>query len=178
MLKRTPLGNIEIHRIKIGGRTGIELLDDLTAAGIKLNTHANTLLTSDKFQTAQTAITQRDIKVAIVSVRDLGFDHGANTADVYQRAFARQLALCPISLAPHFRLQYQDQPEGASNQPRMPNSAPPGAITIACAPIDTDDDFPKGFYLRRIEGELWLRGYHADSTHVWHANDCFAFCLN
>lgn len=174
MLKRTPSGASKIHRIKIGGRTGIELLDDLTAAGIKLNAHANTLLTSDKFQTANT---RRDVEVAIVSVHDLGFDHGANTADVYQRAFARQLALCPISLAPHFRLQYRDQPECTSGQAQTPNSAPPGAITVASAPIDADDDFPKGFYLRRIDGRLWLRGYRADSTHVWHADDCFALCL-
>jgi hypothetical protein len=174
MLKQIPSCTSEVHHIKIGGRTGIELLNDLTVAGIKLNAHANTLLTSEKFQTTNM---RRDIEVAMVRVRDLGFDDGANTADVYQRAITRQLALCPISLAPHFRLQYQDQHEGTSDQPQTPNSAPAGSITVACAPIDTDDDFPKGFYLRRIDGELWLRGYRADSTHVWHADDCFAFCL-
>lgn len=38
-----------------------------------------------------------------------------------------------------------------------------------------DDDFPKGFYLRRINDALWLRGYRADHLHVWNPYDHFIF---
>jgi hypothetical protein len=30
--------------------------------------------------------------------------------------------------------------------------------------------------LRRIDGELWLRGYRSDGEHPWDSSDSFAFC--
>ena len=53
--------------------------------------------------------------------------------------------------------------------------APPGSITVASAPLDDRDDTPKGFYLRRIESTLWLRGYRSWSGHRWSCEDVFAF---
>jgi hypothetical protein len=32
-----------------------------------------------------------------------------------------------------------------------------------------------GFYLRRIRGVLWLRGYRSPAEHVWEAADRFVF---
>lgn len=71
-------------------------------------------------------------------------------------------------------MQYLDQLEGKYS-PK--NQAPAGSLTIASKPINEDDDFPKGFYLRNIQGELWLRGYIADDLHVWNPDDFFVFCL-
>jgi len=50
------------------------------------------------------------------------------------------------------------------------------AITIASEPLTQDDDFPKGFYVRRIKGALWLRGYRAGAAHIWEADDHLLFC--
>ena len=50
--------------------------------------------------------------------------------------------------------------------------APPGAITVASLPISEQDDDPTGFYLRRIDGVLWLRSC---AGHVWKADDEFVF---
>jgi hypothetical protein len=165
--------DLETHLVHVGGRTSDELLTDLLAAGIRLNKHAKTLLGSGKFQTEPNS---RRMAVVVLSVHDLGLPNGADIQAIYKRALERQLALCPIELAPHFRLQYRDQPEGSIGHPSSQGVAPPGSITVACEPIDSDDSFPKGFYLRRIDGELWLRGYCSDGGHPWDSSDRFAFC--
>ena len=41
--------------------------------------------------------------------------------------------------------------------------------------LSDDDEVPKGFYLRRIEGVLWLRGYRAGAEHVWSPDDRLLF---
>jgi hypothetical protein len=165
--------NPEVRLIQIGGRTRYELLGDLNSAGIKLNEHAMTLLKCDKFQTDKTP---HQLRVVVVSVRDLGFPHGAGIREIEQSALERNLSLCPLELAPHFRLQYRDQPEGFIGHPTAQQNAPPGSITVACEPIGSDDNFPKGFYLRCIEGTQWLRGYRSDNEHLWGPDDRLAFC--
>jgi hypothetical protein len=42
--------------------------------------------------------------------------------------------------------------------------------------LTEDHDVPKGFYLRRIEGALWLRGYRSGPEHVWSPEDRIVFC--
>ena len=166
-------GKPDIRFVHIGGRTGVELLADLKLGGIKLNGHAQTLLKSSRFQTAATP---HRLTVVIVNVRDLGLPQGAGIRAIHTRAIERRLCLCPMEVAPHFRLQYPDQPEGFIGHPATRQTAPPGSITVACEPIDSGDGFPKGFYLRRIEGALWLRGYCSDNEHIWNPDDFFAFC--
>jgi hypothetical protein len=164
----------EVRLLQIGGRTRDELLEDLNSNGIKLNESAKALLTSGKFKTTETP---HWIRVVLVSVRDLGFPQGAGIQAIQKSALEGKLSLCPMELAPHFRRQCQDQPEGFIGYPATQKKAPPGSITVASEPIDLDDNFPKGFYLRRIEGALWLRGYRSDNEHVWGPDDRLAFCV-
>jgi hypothetical protein len=77
------------------------------------------------------------------------------------------LSLCPLELGLHLRLQYRDQPEGQIDKPGHPQHAPYGSITVVSEPLSTDDDLPKGFYLRGIAGVLWLRGYRSTPEHRW-----------
>ncbi len=95
---------------------------------------------------------------------------------IVESALERKLSLCPMELGPHFRLQYLDQPEGSIGHPVTQHRAPPGSITIASEPLEADHSFPKGFYLRRIEGTLWLRGYCCDDENIWDPEDRLAFC--
>lgn len=73
-------------------------------------------------------------------------------------------------------MQYLDQPEICSTNISEGNKAPSGSITIASAALTEDNEFPKGFYLRRINDKLWLRGYLADDLHIWSPQDLFIFC--
>jgi hypothetical protein len=91
------------------------------------------------------------------------------------------LAHCPLELGTHFRLHDGDQPEGDWRQPARQHQAPSGSLTIATiaiasVPLTPDDALPKGFYVQRIQGDLWLCGYRAGPGHGWAADDPLLFC--
>ena len=67
---------------------------------------------------------RREVAVVLVSVAQLGFAADAALADIYARAAAYGLALCPAELAPYLRLQYRDQPLGEF-------------LRVAMAPLET-----------------------------------------
>jgi hypothetical protein len=57
--------------------------------------------------------TKLELDLVLVSVADLGFaEDGASLLDVYHRAIAIGLELCPPDLGPALRLSYLDQPRG------------------------------------------------------------------
>ena len=113
-----------------------------------------------------------------MSVSDLGFNGGATYAQIVARALELGLAECPLELAAYLRLQFMDQPVAAPKPPSAEPGSPPGAITIASKPLDDSEEVPKGFYLRNIDGTLWLRGYWSDAIHVWNGDDVLVFTLN
>ena len=41
-------------------------------------------------------------------------------------------------------------------------------------PLRADHDYPKGFYLRVVDGVTWLRGYRCDDEYVWPAGSVLA----
>ena len=54
-----------------------------------------------------------ELDLVVVSVADLGFgDQGAPLRDIYARALASGLELCPAEVGPVLRLNYLDQPPG------------------------------------------------------------------
>jgi hypothetical protein len=159
--------------IKAGGLTKPQLLAQLTVAGVELNEYARVLFASDLFTTSPV---ERPWMTVEVSVHDLGFPEGATLAALHDKAQARGLIPPPLELAPHLRLQYLDQPEGHWGHPVTQHRAPPGSLTIASAPLTEDEDFPKGFYLRRIQDTLWLRGYRCSLDNLWNPDDRLVFC--
>ncbi len=156
----------------VGGLTKAELLQALQSNAIAMNESAERLFASEQFTTAATRYAVTTVEL---TVRDLGFPRGATIAEIYARAGALGLGLCPLELGPHLRLQYRDQPEGDWGQPVRRHQAPCGSITIASEQLTDDDAFPKGFYLRRIQDVLWLRGYRSGPAHVWEPDDHFIF---
>jgi len=158
--------------VTVGGLTKSELIQDLLGNAISLNESAEKLFASDYFTTSRTRYAVTTVEL---TVRDIGFLQGATIAEIYARAEALGLGLCPLELGPHLRLQYLDQGEGYWGQPVRQHQAPSGSITIASEQLSADDDFPKGFYLRRIKGVLWLRGYRSGSHHIWESGDHFIF---
>ncbi len=161
-----------IRTVMVGGRTKSELLEELQRNVIALNELGERLFASKHFTTSPTRCTLTTIEL---TVHDLGCPQGATITEIYARAKALDLTLCPIELGPHLRLQYLDQPEGHWGKPIRQNQAPYGSITIASEQRIEADGFPKGFYLRRIKGALWLRGYCSGSEHVWEPDDHFIF---
>ncbi|WP_436371575.1 helicase [Cytobacillus sp. BC1816] len=168
-----PNCSVITRKIEVGGLTKSELIQKLQQCSILMNAYGEKLLADDKFTTSDTKYTLQTVEL---TVGDLGFPDGAATAQIFKKASEIGLELCPLELGPYLRLEYLDQPEDYSGNPLQRNQAPSGSITIASEILCEDDDFPKGFYLRRINGVLWLRGYIADYLHVWNPNDHFIFC--
>jgi len=138
-----------------------------------MNEYAMRLLSDDNFTTFDT---KYSLQIVELSVGDLGFPDGATLPQIFKRVGELSLKLCPLELGPHLRLDYLDQPEGYSGNPLHQHQAPSGSISIASEIISEDDYFPKGFYLRKVNDVLWLRGYIADDLHVWNPVDQFIFC--
>jgi hypothetical protein len=160
--------------VEVGGHTKQQLIQRLDEYSILLNEYGKRLLTDEKFTISET---KYNLQTVELTVGYIGFPEGATTAQIYKRAIELGLELCPLELGPYLRLEYLDQPEGDSGPSLRQHQAPTGSITIATEILTEDDNFPKGFYLRRINGELWLRGYIADDLHIWNPNDHFVFSL-
>ncbi|WNF38400.1 helicase [Bacillaceae bacterium IKA-2] len=159
--------------IDVGGLTKLQLIKKLQQHAILMNEYGERLLSDQKFTTSDTKYSLKTVELA---VRELGFPDGATTPQIFKRASEFGLELCPLELGPYLRFVYLDQSEGNTGNISQQYQAPSGSITIASKIISEDDDFPKGFYLRRINGVLWLRGYIADHLHVWNPDDHFIFC--
>lgn len=138
-----------------------------------MNKYGEKLLSDDKFTSSKTKYSLETVEL---TVRALGFPNGATLPEIFKRAKELGLELCPLELGPYLRLQYLEQPEDSKGTLLSQHQAPSGSITIASEVVSEDDDFPKGFYLRKINGMLWLRGYIADHQHVWNRDDHFIFC--
>lgn len=165
---------LALRRLRIGVATKPELLGQLHAAGIQLNASAHALFDDPRFApgSANTSVLIRSESVA-----DLGFREGATFAEMRTRVADLGMSLCPLELGPCLRLQYLDQAEGSMGHAATLHCAPPGSLTVASPPLDEDDETPKGFYLRRIDGTLWLRGYRSSAGHVWSPDDQLVFIV-
>jgi hypothetical protein len=157
--------------VEVGGLTKSQLIQELKRCSVSMNEYGEILFADERFMTSET---KYSLKTVELTVMDLGFPDGATTAQLFKRASELGLELCPLELGPHLRLEYLDQPEGYSGNSTQ-HQAPSGSITIASEILTEDVDFPKGFYLRKMNGVLWLRGYIADQLHVWKPEDHFIF---
>jgi hypothetical protein len=161
--------------VSVGDLSKPELLAILSGNGIHLNQAARDLFSDHRFEPRRQAVV---VRIAALSIPDLGFQGGATYCQIIARALELGFFECPLELAPYLRLQFMNQPEASNDSPSTERGAPSGAFTIASKPLDQTDQVPKGFYLRHVSGELWLRGYWSDSNHVWSQGDFFVFSLD
>lgn len=168
----TSTADTEGLGVQIGGRTRAELLQLLRDADVRLNTHAETLLAHPAFD--DTSV--RELRIVQRTVEQLGLDDGAAQSRVFGAAKDQGLLPCPLVTGPYLRLALPDQ----ANAPDSVLSAgrpPTGAINVASEPVNEDDDHPKGFYLRVVDGQSWLRGFRCDASYVWPPTQRLAFVL-
>jgi len=158
--------------VLVGGIGKEQLRRELDLNGIRMNQAAEDLFANPPFKTSEQC---RPLECVEASIAELGFASGATFEALSCRIIELGLLLCPLETGPHLRLQYRDQPEGLFGNPPTKHRAPPGSLTIASAPLDELEATPKGFYLRKIEGELWLRGYWSGPDHIWPPDDRLFF---
>lgn len=160
-------------QVRIGGLSKRELLHSLGKQAVRWNQAAEDLFADDRFQLSAQEV---EVPILVHSLADLGFADGATYPQIMLRAQEQGLKECPLELGPHLRLKYQEATEGDQRRGiSSSGKAPLGSLTIASRPLDENDETPKGFYLRSLDGERWLRGYWADFEHIWGLDDHFVF---
>ena len=166
--------HVDTHlRLQVGGLTPDELRTALRVHGILLNTHAETLLGHRVFDPRD----REEISIVEREAGDLGLSTGATLPEIFQAAQEQGLALCPPDTGPYLRLALTRQ-ASAPDSVLSAGRSPAGALTVASAPLSDDDEFPKGFYLRVVDGQQWLRGYRCDDEYRFSPEDRFAFRLS
>ena len=141
----------DVRALSIGGVSKDDILRCLAQNAIKLNDYARDLFADPEFKTSSEA---RDVRLALVSLPEIGLPNGGRFDDILSQASNVGLEPCPLEVAPHLRLSYLGQILGPY-------------LTVASSVFRSDPLAPNGFYLRRHEDGLWLRGYNADYDHVY-----------
>lgn len=164
------VARVERLEVCVGGLSLSQLLSRLNAWGILVNGHAETLLKDVVFDQAA-----RPVVVTERTVAELGLD-GATLAEIFEAARQQGLLLCPMDTGPYLRMALSEQVTSCDSV-MSSGRAPDGALTVASEALSKDDEYPKGFYLRVVDGQAWLRGYRCDDEHTWSPDDRFIFQL-
>ncbi|MGX1749129.1 hypothetical protein [Glutamicibacter protophormiae] len=170
MPQAVRIDGMKPRSVVIGGvsRQGIE--KRLAAAGVELNDYARMLLAHQVFDSVSPA---EQANFASFRVQDLGIQQPATLKTIFDLAMSQGLALCPASAGPFLRLATMDQ-QNSTNSILSAGKKPANSLAIASLPLGTDD-FPKGFYLRVVDGVPWLRGYRCEDAYEFAPEDAFIF---
>lgn len=160
--------------VVVGGSARAALRRRLRESGIRLNEHAETLLRDIDIDLA--AVDAETLTLVDRSVAELGLTDGGTLPEIFAAARRQGYALCPPETGPYLRLALTAQ-EQSPDQVMSTGRAPRGALTVASEPLNSDHEYPKGFYLRVVDGEAWLRGYRCDDEFVFSPEDRFVFRL-
>ena len=144
----------------------------LAQHGIQLNDYARTFMAHPGFCSDAEPLS---IQLQILSVEELGFADGAAFPEILAAAQKRGLYPCPPVAGVYLRLQMDAQQASCNSVLTGTHDAPEGAITVVSHLLEKDFDFPRGMYLRNVDGTLWLRGYTCDDTYRWKPTDLLAF---
>ena len=164
-------GSLEVA---VGGLSRCDLIATLSLQQIQLNVYAQILLDDAVFCDANTQLV---ISVVERRVSDLGLPDGGTLSQVFDAAQTHGLKLCPPTAGPDLRLAMAKQ-ESCTDLVMSRGHAPDGSYTLAAPTLSDDEEYPKGFYLRAVKGQLWLRGYRCDDLHLWSPDDRFIFQLH
>lgn len=158
--------------VVIGGLSRQDIEKRLAAASVELNDYARVLLAHKIFDSVSLA---EPVNFASFRLQDLGLRQPATLKTIFERATSRGLALCPPAAGPYLRLATLDQ-QNSVNAVLSAGKNPSDSLTISSLPLG-GDDFPKGFYLRVVDGVPWLRGYRCDDAYEFAPEDAFIFMV-
>ena len=149
-----------------------KILTVLKANHIRVNEYAKAYMNHSRFQTEGV---RSHMMVVLCSLQELGLENGAVYADIFSRALELGLSPCQPSTGLFLRLSYLNQEQSKNSILSGTHHAPDRAVTVLSECFEKDDNFPKGLYLRNVDGILWLRGYICDEAYHWSSEDVFAF---
>ena len=157
--------------IKAGCSSADQITKTLDEHSICINRYAEEYFSHPRFSVECSG----SMTVTIASLREIGFENGATLDDVFHRLPQVGLRPCSSGTGLHLRLAWSDQPQSRNTVLSGAHEAPDQAVTVLSEILEQNDDFPKGLYLRNVDGVLWLRGYICDSKYRFPSDAMFAF---
>lgn len=148
-----------------------DILNKLEENNIFINDYAKQYFAHPLFSTEEAETTV----ITIASLREIGFENGATLNELFQTIPQIGLKPCPVNTGVFLRLFWKDQPQSRTSILSGTHRSPDGAVTVLSEILEQDNAFPKGLYLRKVEGKPWLRGYVCDETYCFSEDDLFAF---
>lgn len=145
--------------VEIGGMSKEQLISEMEAAGININDYAKSMMNNPDFIVGEH---KEEAKLIILTVADLGFKTSATRNQIFERADALGLELCPPDTGPNYRIKYKDQPQGEY-------------FRIGMKPITDSNGYPRVFNLHRFDGGLWLDYGGAYPSRAWSPDGGFVF---
>ena len=157
-----PEGKIRREELTIGGKTKDQLKQEIIAQGDKINSYAEQMMDSPEFTTSAEV---EGIDLIRLSVKDLFNDNSNHTTDqIYLKAAALGLELCPAEVGPHYRLTHPDQPMN-------------DWVLVGMKPIAGAGGRPRAFSVGRDDDGRWLHGRWAEPEDQWFPAGLFLFRL-
>ena len=138
---------------------------------ILMNDYARKYIAHPRFFTRQS----EEVSVVIASLQETGLETGATLNEIFRHIQTIGLKPCSPETGAFLRLQWKEQLQSRNSVLSGTHSAPDSAVTVLSELLEEDDAFPKGLYLRNVDGSLWLRGYICDSTYRFPEDALFAF---
>ncbi|KKR89309.1 MAG: hypothetical protein UU36_C0035G0007 [Candidatus Uhrbacteria bacterium GW2011_GWE2_41_1153] len=156
-----PEKRIRRESVEVGSKSAEQLINEMEQAHMNITEEARYMLKNPDFVSGKNP---EEITIVQLTVADLGFTRSATTTQVFERAQALGLELCPPNIGPNYRLKYRNQPLHER-------------FLIGMKQIDDSDGNPHIFFLGRHGVGLWLYGIWAQPHGEWNNSDEFAFCL-
>ncbi len=161
---------IPIKRVPMTAERSLQMLKE---RGILTNPYAETYISHPCFP----ARGRGEMTAAILSLEELGLERGASLDELFQLIKETQFAPCPPDTGFFLRLTWTDQPQSQDSVLTGTHRSPDQAVTVLSEPLERDDSFPKGLYLRKVDGHLWLRGYVCDPAYRFPGDALFALAI-
>ena len=150
--------------------TADQILRKLEERCILINHYAEAFISHPHFSSGQ----PEEMTVTIASLKELGLEKGATLDALFQHIQETPFKPCPPDTGFFLRLAWPDQPQSQNSVLTGTHNSPDQAVTVLSEMLETDDAFPKGLYLRKVDGNLWLRGYVCDSAYCFPGDALFA----
>ena len=154
-----PEKKIRRESVEIGGKSKEQLISEMEAQGINISNYAKSMMDNPDFIVGSS---REEAKLVRLTVADLGFKTSATIDQVFERAQALGLELCPPDTGPNYRLQYKDQPLN-------------DWVRIGMKQISDSDGGPNVFDLERYDDGLWLGYDWAGPDDAWYPDYEFVF---
>lgn len=159
---------IPIRRVPLTAEQSLRMLKE---RGILTNRYAEQYISHPSFSAKEPG----ELTAAIISLKESGLENGASLDELFRYIRGTQFSPCPADTGFFLRLAWTDQPQSQNSVLTGTHSSPESAVTVLSEMPERDEAFPRGLYLRNVDGSLWLRGYVCDSAYRFPADALFAF---